>query len=182
MAIEDVTLPGAGSKVAVDRIGASRLVQVLKLAVGDEGVLALIAAGAGAVTAGTLRATLASDDPAVTALGAILAEFQDDIPADVEVVSSEYEVVEASQTDQMLGTTGAIGDKLEALLVIPTSTTVGAISIEDGSTNTVVYAGGTVSADLKPFPIPLFGIASESGGWEITTGAGARVIAFGRFT
>ena len=115
-------------------------------------------------------------------LKTIASEMLDDAPADVQVVPSEYEVVEASQTDQMLGTTGAAGDSLESLLVIPTSTTVGAISIEDGSTNTVVYAGGTVGADLKPFPIPLFGIQTVNGGWEVTTGAGARVIAFGRFT
>lgn len=100
----------------------------------------------------------------------------------VRVVSAEYETVAASQTDQMMGPTGAIGDKIEAILVIPSATTVGAISIEDGATNTTVYAGGTVSADLKPFVIPLFNIASVSGGWEVTTGAGCSCIVFGDFT
>lgn len=77
MAIQDVVLPGAGSKVATDKIGADRLVQLLKLAVGAEGVLALAAAGAGAVDAGTLRTTLASDDAAVLALAAIQAAASD---------------------------------------------------------------------------------------------------------
>lgn len=108
--------------------------------------------------------------------------FNDTTPASVMVVSSEFETVAASQTDQMLGATGAAGDTLEGLLVIPSSTTVEAISIEYGSTNITVYAGGTVGADLKPFFIPLFGIAAPSGGWEITTGAGCSVIAFGNFT
>ncbi len=101
-------------------------------------------------------------------------------PAVVTVLPAEYEVIEASDTDEIVGSTGAIGDKLEALLVIPTATTVGAISIEDGSTNIVVYAGGTLGADLKPFVIPLLGIrATTATGWEITTGVGCRVIAFG---
>mgnify|MGYP006189274413 FL=1 len=94
----------------------------------------------------------------------------------------EYETVAASQTDQMLGATGAVGDYLEKLLVIPASTSPGAVSIEDGSTNTVVFTGGASSvSNLVPFTIDL-GIASVSGGWEITTGANVSVIAFGLFT
>jgi hypothetical protein len=93
-----------------------------------------------------------------------------------------YETVAASQTDQMLGATGAAGDYLSHLLVIPATTSPGAISIEDGSTNITVFAGGATSVgDLKPFPIPL-GIASTTGGWEITTGANVSVIAAGVFT
>lgn len=104
-------------------------------------------------------------------------------PAEVFVQASEYEVIGASVTDEIAGSTGAVGDILEALLVVPTSTTVGAISIEDGTTNIQVYAGGTIGADLKPFAIPLFGIRSNAAtGWEITTGAGCSVIAFGKFT
>ena len=94
----------------------------------------------------------------------------------------EYETVAASQTDQMLGATGAVGDYLEKLLVIPASTSPGAVSIEDGSTNTVVFTGGASSvSNLVPVTIDL-GIASVSGGWEITTGANVSVIAFGLFT
>lgn len=117
-----------------------------------------------------------------THLATIATAAADTAPAEVFARSSEYETVAASVTDQMMGTTGAVGDTIDGILVIPSSTTVGAISIEDGSTNTTVYAGGTVGADLKPFFIPLFGIASVSGGWEITTGVGASALVFGRFT
>lgn len=129
-------------------------------------------------------------DTLITALAAANASLDDieavaesTAPTVVSVFSSEYETVAASQTDQIMGATGAIGDAIEAILVTPTSTTVGAISIEDGSTNTVVYTGGTVGADLKPFVIPLFGIkATTATGWEITTGAGMSLLVFGQFT
>lgn len=97
--------------------------------------------------------------------------------------SSEYETVAASQTDQMMGPTGAIGDTIEGILVIPATTSPGAISIEDGSTNTTVFTGGATSvSNLIPFWIPLNNIASVSGGWEITTGASVSCIVFGNFT
>lgn len=99
--------------------------------------------------------------------------------------SIKYETVAASQTDQMLGGAGAIGDRLVGLLVIPATTSPGAISIEDGSTNTTVFTGGATSvADLTPFYIAFgpTGIYSVSGGWEITTGANVALIAFGNFT
>ena len=98
-------------------------------------------------------------------------------------VSADYETVAASQTDQMMGATGAIGDTIEGILVIPATTSPGAISIEDGDTNTVVFTGGASSvADLRPFLIPLLNIISASGGWEITTGANVSCIVFGKFT
>jgi len=103
-------------------------------------------------------------------------------PAEVVGGAYEYETVAASQTDQMLGPTGAAGDYLDGLLVIPATTSPGAVSIEDGSTNTTVFTGGASSVpSLIPFYIPL-GINSVSGGWEITTGANVSLIAFGRFT
>lgn len=104
------------------------------------------------------------------------------IPLDPTIA---YETVAASQTDQMLGGAGAIGDRLVGLLVIPATTSPGAISIEDGSTNTTVFAGGATSVPgLAPFYIAFgpSGIYSVNGGWEITTGANVSLIAFGNFT
>ena len=96
--------------------------------------------------------------------------------------SIKYETVAAGQTDQMLGGAGAIGDRLVGLLIIPATGTPGAVSIEDGSTNTTVFAGG--ATDLNSFYVQLgpSGIYSVNGGWEITTGASVSVIAFGNFT
>lgn len=145
--------------------------------------VALVDPTTGAPTTVSVDTTgLASDVNMDRAADALESIRDSTATAPVRVVSAEYETVAASQTDQMMGPTGAIGDTIEAILVIPSSTTVGAISIEDGATNTTVYAGGTVSADLKPFVIPLYSIASVSGGWEITTGAGCSLIVFGNFT
>jgi hypothetical protein len=105
------------------------------------------------------------------------------VPLSVYVRASEYETVAASQTDQMMGPTGAVGDTIEGILVIPATTSPGAVSIEDGSTNTTVFTGGASSVtNLIPFYIPLNNIASVSGGWEITTGANVSCIVFGNFT
>jgi len=65
----DVT-PGTGKTIAADEIGGV-LHQRVKLSLGADGVANDASAGAGAVGTGTQRVTLASDDPAVTALASV---------------------------------------------------------------------------------------------------------------
>jgi hypothetical protein len=109
---------------------------------------------------------LASDDPLV--VGA--------------TGSTEYETVAASQTAQALGATGAAGDLVSGLLVIPATTSPGAVALLDDATSITVFAGGALSVgDLKPFFIPL-GLKSVSGAWKVTTGANVSVIGMGNFT
>ena len=111
------------------------------------------------------------------------ADLDPTLAVSVVQKSAEYETVAASQTDQMMGPTGAAGDTIEGILVIPATTSPGAISIEDGATNTTVFTGGASSVlTLHPFWIPLNNIATASGGWEITTGANVSCIVFGNFT
>jgi hypothetical protein len=95
--------------------------------------------------------------------------------------TAQYETVAASQAAQVLGGSGAIGDFIERVVVVPTSTTAGAISLIDNATSIQIYAGGTLGADLKPFEIPL-GMKSVSGAWKLTTGAGVTAIAVGKFS
>lgn len=98
------------------------------------------------------------------------------------VGGSEYETVAALQTAQVLGATGATGDYLTSILVVPATTSPGAVTVTDGSTGITVFTGGASSvADLKPFSVPL-GIASVSGAWKVTTGASVSVIGIGNFT
>ncbi len=94
----------------------------------------------------------------------------------------DYETVAASQTDQALGTAGAQGDYLAALLIVPATTSPGAVSIKDGSGSAItVFTGGASSvADLKPFLIEL-AIRSGSGAWKVTTGANVSAIGIGDF-
>lgn len=71
MALESVTLPGTGEKVLVDTVDTDKQAQVIKIGVGGDGVTpALMDGGAGNVSGGTPRVTLAADDPAAAVLGA----------------------------------------------------------------------------------------------------------------
>jgi hypothetical protein len=198
----DVT-EGSGRTVAADEI-SSALHQRVKISLGADGSATDALGGAGNVAAGVQRVTLAADDPGVASL-AVVDDWDESDRAKVNLIvgqagvaagagavgatvprvtvaAFEYETVAASQTDQMCGSTGAAGDLLVGLLVVPASVDAGAVSIEDGSTNTTVFTGGTDSVTtLIPFFIPL-NILSASGGWEITTGADVSVIAVGQFT
>lgn len=94
----------------------------------------------------------------------------------------EYETVAASVTAQVLGPTGATGDYLGGLLIIPTTTSPGSVTILDGATAIVVFNGGASSiGSLIPFAVPL-GLVSLLGAWSITTGANVAVLAMGNFT
>lgn len=96
--------------------------------------------------------------------------------------ANSYETVAASQTGQVLGTTGAKGDYISHILVIPASTSPGAVTLIDDATSITVFAGGASSlATLSPFPIPL-DLFSRNGAFSITTGASVSVIAVGSFS
>ena len=90
-----------------------------------------------------------------------------------------YETVAASQTAQVLGGSGASGDYLTSVLIIPATTSPGAVTILDGATSIPIFVGGTTT--VQPFLIPL-GIRSVSGAWKVTTGSNVSVIATGSFT
>lgn len=94
---------------------------------------------------------------------------------------SNYETVAASQTAQALGATGATGDYIDKLIIIPATTAPGVVTLLDNATSIAIWLGGTVGADLKPFVIEL-GMKSVSGAWKVTTGANVSVIGVGRFT
>ena len=95
--------------------------------------------------------------------------------------------VAASQTKSVLGATGAAGDTLYAITIVPATTSPGAVTLYDGSASTgiVLFAGGSTSvADLKPFQVLVQAKATTaaSAGWYITTGANVSVMAVGNFT
>lgn len=101
-----------------------------------------------------------------------------------DISAGEYETVAASASDQALGATGAAGDYLSGLLIVPATTAAGAVSIKDGSGTAIsVFAGGGTTAltTLIPFFVPL-GIKSTDGAWKVTTGSNVSVIAVGNFT
>lgn len=99
------------------------------------------------------------------------------------VMGTDYETVAASATNQTLGATGAAGDLLAGLLIVPATTSPGAVSIKDGAGSAItVFAGGASSVSgLAPFFVPL-GLKSLAGAWQVTTGANVSAIAIGDFT
>ena len=90
----------------------------------------------------------------------------------------EYETVAVSQTGQVLGTTGAAGDRIERLIISVATAATGTVALIDGSTSIPITAANTA---IGVYTVDL-GIYSQTGAWSVTTGAGATVIAVGRFT
>jgi hypothetical protein len=212
---------GVGTSVATDDVGGVHY-QRVKLGLGADGAAADALGGAGAVATGVQRVTLASDDPAVTALqimddwdesnraavntiagqtgvaggsGAVSALTQRvvlatdvGLPAGTAMLGNvtpegtEYETVAASQTAQALGATGATGDYIAGVLIIPATNAPGNVLLLDNATSITIFTGGASSvSNLVPFFVPL-GIKSVSGAWKITTGANVSCIGIGNFT
>lgn len=99
-----------------------------------------------------------------------------------DINAGHYETVAAFQTAQVLGASGATGDYLAGVLVIPATTSPGNVIILDNATSITIFAGGASSvSNLVPFFVPL-GIKSVSGAWKVTTGANVSAIGCGNFT
>jgi len=98
-------------------------------------------------------------------------------------IGLRYETVAASQTAQVLGTSGAQGDYIERLIISPALAAGGVVTLLDGSTSIPIYVGGATTAltEVKPITVEL-GLYSQTGPWKITTGASITVIAVGNFT
>lgn len=91
-----------------------------------------------------------------------------------------YQPVAASQTDKILS--GDVGDWIDRIIVIPTTTSPGSITLKDGNSAPIIVFGGGTNCieDLKPFAIPL-NMTSQLGGWSITNGANMTCLVVGRF-
>lgn len=96
--------------------------------------------------------------------------------------SGEYETVAAAATAQVLGPSGATGDYISGVLVIPATTSPGNVLLLDNATSITIFTGGSSSvSNLVPFFIPL-GMISVSGAWKLTTGSNVSCIGIGNFT
>jgi hypothetical protein len=132
-------------------------------------------------TLGALNnARVTNPDAASATIPALLRGLLDD-------VAGEYETVAASQTDQVLGATGGVGDYLRGLLIIPGVAAAGTVSIKDGNGSAItLFAGGGVTPlpSLVPVFVPL-GMRAKNAttpGWKVTTGADVTAIGVGNFT
>lgn len=94
-----------------------------------------------------------------------------------------YVTVAAGVTAQALqSSTGATGDYISGILVIPATTSPNNVILLDNATSITVFTGGASSVtNLVPFFIPL-GAVSRSGAWKITTGTNVSCVAIGKFS
>lgn len=190
---DNVTLPGTSEIVAADDIGSSVKVQRTKTTWGPDGTAndADIASGkplpiqvrtaTGLIPFGLpTDAKSAATDTTDVGITALLKQLNHYLQS---AIAGDYETVAASQTDQSLGATGATGDYLEGVLIIPGTTSPGAVSIKDGAGGAIsIFTGGTSSVlSLHPFFVAL-GIKSTAGAWKVTTGAAVTAIGVGKFT
>lgn len=126
------------------------------------------------------QATMANSAPTVPA---------SDWPGSVTLNNfgaGEYEPVAASATDQILGATGAVGDYLAGVLIVPATTSPGAVSVKDGNGSAItIFTGGASSvSNLVPFfvPLGLKAINATTPGWKVTTGTNVSALGTGNFT
>lgn len=134
---------------------------------------------------GSLTETAPASDTASSGLNGRLQRLAQHLTTLLNVVKGDYEAVGASQTDQQLGSASsdvAAGDFLAGVLIIPATTSPGAVSIKDGSGSSMtIFTGGASSvSNLVPFEVPL-GIVSVNGPWKVTTGLNVSALAVGNF-
>lgn len=99
----------------------------------------------------------------------------------VDIRGMEYERVGASQTDQVMGATGAAGDYLARLVCDVNTAATSAVSIKDGTDTAINMLENNVGGGVGVYTIEL-GIKSVIGAWQVTTGAGVTCLGIGRFT
>lgn len=104
------------------------------------------------------------------------------IPVQIAPVNTDYETVADSKTAQVIGATGAAGDYISHIIIVPATTSPGQVLLLDNATSITIFTGGASSvSNLIPFVVAL-DMVSTSGAWKITTGANVSVIAVGDFT
>lgn len=92
----------------------------------------------------------------------------------------EYEDVAASQTDQVIGGTGAVGDLVAGVYCSMSAASVGTVSIKDGSGSAFVLFPAQVAATVVS--AQALNWVSTSGAWKLTTGTNTTCRVSGRFS
>lgn len=169
---------GSGTTIAADEIGGV-FYQRVKPVFGADG------SATDASSANPFPVTVINSNAngsATSANSAPVVIASDQAAVKVKNGQAEYETVAASATAQALGATGGTGDYIAGVLVVPATTSPGAVTLLDNATSITIFTGGASSvSNLVPFYIPL-GANSVSGAWKLTTGTNVSCIAFGDFT
>lgn len=95
----------------------------------------------------------------------------------------DFEPVAASQTDQIMGATGAVGDRLLRVIVqVVTSGATGIASIKDGDGSAIPLVPPSTPVGVYSIELNMRCVRPTTPGWKITTGAGATALGIGDFT
>lgn len=95
--------------------------------------------------------------------------------------AQEYETVAAGQSDQALGSVGAVGDYLGKLIIVVSTAATAQVQIKDGSGSAITVFPNSPGGGVGTYVVAI-GLKSTTGGWKVTTGAGSAVIAAGLFS
>ncbi|MDE2441845.1 MAG: hypothetical protein KGP14_12555 [Betaproteobacteria bacterium] len=98
-----------------------------------------------------------------------------------DALQYDYETVAASQSDQVLGSTGKAGDILHSLVCVVSTAATAATSIKDGAGSAIAVLPNSPGQGIGTYTIELHAM-STSGAWKVTTGAGVACIGVGWFT
>lgn len=93
-----------------------------------------------------------------------------------------YETVAAGQAAQVLGATGAVGDLLERLIITVSAAVTGTVDIADGDGAAIPITAANTPIGVYTVEVRARARNATTPGWKVTTGAGATVLAVGRFT
>ena len=96
----------------------------------------------------------------------------------------QYEAVAASQTAQVLGGTGAVGDYVHRLIITVNTVATATVTLIDGtggSAQTLALLVGAAGLVAGVYSVEVNAV-SRVGAWQVTTGAGATVVAVGQFS
>ena len=97
----------------------------------------------------------------------------------------DYEAVAVGQSLQVLGPGGNTGDVLQRIIIDVITVATADVSIRDGAAGTDIVlstGGANLQEGTYSIEIGARARATANGGWRVTTGAGATVLAVGRFT
>ena len=96
----------------------------------------------------------------------------------------DYETVAASQTDQILGATGAKDDWLARLICVVTTAATAQVQIKDGNGSAITVLPNSPGGGIGTYVIEVGAKAvnATTPGWKVTTGAGVAVLGVGSFT
>lgn len=92
-----------------------------------------------------------------------------------------YQLVAVSQTNKVLGATGAIGDYIEGLLITVATAATAQVQLKDGAGTAFTIFPNSPGSGIGAYYYPVK-LTSLAGAWAVTTGAGVTVLATGRFT